>query len=70
MTRHGICRNQNFNENYKCMGEQSVLIIQTGALFVLLYVTLKSKNDNAKSCHDAFLNELKVLCVYGSQSLA
>lgn len=47
-----------------------LLTIQTEALFVVHYVTYKSKNDNAKSCHDAFLNELKVLYVYGSQSLA
>lgn len=34
------------------------------------YLTYKSKNDNSKCCHDAFLNELNVFCVYSSQSLA
>lgn len=45
-----------------------LLIIQSQALFV--HLTYKSKNDNAKCCHDVFLSELKVLGVYRSQSLA
>lgn len=47
-----------------------LLIIQSQALFVIQYLTYKSKNDNAKCCHDVFLSELKVLGVYNSQSLA
>lgn len=46
-----------------------LLIILSQAIFVIQYLTYKSKNNNAKCYHDAFLNELKVSCVYSSQNL-
>lgn len=46
----------------KAQESKQLLIIQSQALFVIHYLTYKSKDYNAKCCHNAFLNE-SLMCV-------